>query len=323
VDIILRPLDRDDIPAWARMLAEIEKVDRTGEHYGVADLEEEMSNPDMQVGKDFVGAFDGEAMVGYFSVMPRGESEGVFKVHVEGSVLPRRRGEGIGTLLAEAMLERGRAAGRERRTDLPIRITTTGMSTNTAQERLLTSYGMRGERWNFVMRTALDSIPPAQPLPDGYEFRRYDDSMALAVLEAHNLAFDGHHPNFTPWTETMWKQWVTGSHSFRPDVSRVVVPTGSDQVVAYLTSHEYEAYFDATGRREAYVAKVGTLPEHRGKGIAAALLGHCLHAYAEAGYDEASLDVDSENPTGALGVYQRAGFAVESRWTNYFLTFPV
>ena len=36
--------------------------------------------------------------------------------------------------------------------------------------------------------------------------------------------------------------------------------------------------------------------------------------------DEASLDVDSENPTGALGVYQRAGFAVESRWTNYFLT---
>ncbi len=323
MDIILRPLDRDDIPAWARMLAEIEKVDRTGEHYGVADLEEEMSNPDMQVGKDFVGAFDGEAMVGYFSVMPRGESEGVFKVHVEGSVLPRRRGEGIGTLLAEAMLERGRAAGRERRTDLPIRITTTGMSTNTAQERLLTSYGMRGERWNFVMRTALDGIPPAQPLPDGYEFRRYDDSMALAVLEAHNLAFDGHHPNFTPWTETMWKQWVTGSHSFRPDVSRVVVPTGSDQVVAYLTSHEYEAYFDATGRREAYVAKVGTLPEHRGKGIAAALLGHCLHAYAEAGYDEASLDVDSENPTGALGVYQRAGFAVESRWTNYFLTFPV
>jgi len=45
-----------------------------------------------------------------------------------------------------------------------------------------------------------------------------------------------------------------------------------------------------------------------------------MRQYAEAGYDEASLDVDSENPTGALGVYQRAGFEVESRWTNYFLT---
>jgi ribosomal protein S18 acetylase RimI-like enzyme len=87
-----------------------------------------------------------------------------------------------------------------------------------------------------------------------------------------------------------------------------------------VTTHEWEAYEQATGRREAYVAKVGVLEEHRGRGIAGALLSHCLRQYAEAGYDEASLDVDSENPTGALGVYQRAGFEVESRWTNYFLT---
>ena len=59
---------------------------------------------------------------------------------------------------------------------------------------------------------------------------------------------------------------------------------------------------------------------HRGKGLATALLGHAMHAYRNAGYDEAALDVDSENPSGALGVYRRAGFAVESRWTNYVLT---
>ena len=31
----------------------------------------------------------------------------------------------------------------------------------------------------------------------------------------------------------------------------------------------------------------------------------------------ASLDVDSENPTGALGLYERAGFRTDRRWTNY------
>lgn len=317
VDITLRPLTTDDIPAWTHLLAEIEKVDRTGEHYSAADLEEEMANPEIEVGKDIVGAFDHDDLVGYFSILPRGEGEGHFKVHVQGSVLPRRRGEGIGTRLVEAMLARAEQAHAERRPDLPARLTTTGLSSDQAQADLLTRAGMSGERWNFVMRTALDAVPDQVPLPDGYEFMQYDASMATALLDAHNTAFLD-HPNFTPWSETLWKQFVTESRSFRPELTYVVVPTGRKEIVAYLQTAEFDAYFEATGRREAYVGKLGTLREHRGQGIAGALLIHCLHAYQEAGFDEASLDVDSENPTGALGVYQRAGFETESTWTNYF-----
>ena len=51
--------------------------------------------------------------------------------------------------------------------------------------------------------------------------------------------------------------------------------------------------------------------------MASTLLSHALAEYRSAGYAEASLDVDSENPTGALGIYERAGFVVESRWTDY------
>ncbi len=121
----------------------------------------------------------------------------------------------------------------------------------------------------------------------------------------------------------MWKQWVTESRSFRPELSFVVVePAAPERVVAYVQSAEFDAHFEATGRREAYVGKVGTLREFRGRGLAAALLRHALAAYQAAGYDEAALDVDSENPTGALGVYERAGFAVESRWTDYALVRP-
>ena len=323
MDLVLRPLTRDDIPAWAALLAAIEAVEHTGEHYNEADLAEEMDNPEVTVGTDFVGAYDGPLLVGYFSVLPRGAAEGAYKVHVQGAVLPERRGEGIGSALAAAMVARGTAAAAERSPGLPARLTTTGLSTNAAQEDLLTGHGLRGERWNCVMRPALTDLPAPQPVADGYEIRPYDDSLGLAVLAAHNAAFDGSHPNFTPWTETTWKQWVTGSHTFRPADSVVVVPAGSEQVVGYVTTHEFDAYAAATGRREAYVGKVGVLPGHRGRGLAAAMLGHCLATYAAAGYDEASLDVDSENPSGALGVYRRCGFEVESRWTNYFLTVPV
>jgi ribosomal protein S18 acetylase RimI-like enzyme len=178
---------------------------------------------------------------------------------------------------------------------------------------------MQPERWTFTMRTPLDAIPPARPLPTGYRLRAYDPTMADALREAHNAAFVD-HPDFTPWTQSMWQHFVTEARSFRPDQSFVVSPIGSDDIVAYLQSAEFDADGAATGRREAYVGKVGTLRGHRGKGLATALLGHALHAYRDAGYDQAGLDVDSENPTGALGVYRRAGFAVEFRWTTYAVT---
>ena len=318
----LRALTHDDIAALARLLAAAETVDRTGEHYNEADLEEEFANPDIELGKDIVGAFDGDELVGYFSVYPR-STDGVHaKFHVEGSVLPTRRGEGIGSILVEAMLARADEVHRERHPELPARIGLTSISTNTSQAELLARHGLVAERWNFVMRALLGAVAAPPELPDGLELRRYDDSYAEPMHRAHNEAFLD-HPNFTPWTAVMWKQWVTDSRNFRPELSFVVVePSAPDRVVGYLQSNEYDAYFQATGRREAYVGKVGTLRDFRGRGVAGALLRHALAAYQEAGFDEASLDVDSENPTGALGVYERAGFQVESRWTNYFLVRP-
>ncbi len=330
MDATLRPLTRADIPAWAGLLAAAEEVDRTAEHYSEADLEEEMDNPDTEVGKDFVGAFEGEDLVGYFSTYPRGTVDGQVRVNVEGSVRPDRRGRGIGTILAAAMVARARDVRDERDPTTALRMAATGLTRNEAQADLLAAVGLRGERWNFVMRTALDDLPPAPPLAAGYAFRQYDDTMARPLLDAHNAAFTD-HPNFTPWTETMWKQWVTESRSFRPALTYVVVPEGDAEsagtaepveIVAYLQSAEFDAHFEATGRREAYVGKLGTLRGHRGRGLGGALLAHCLAAYRDAGYDEASLDVDSENPTGALGLYRRAGFEEESRWTNYVGVVP-
>ena len=325
MDIDLRPLNADDLPAWARLLADVEMVDDTGEHYSQADLAEEMANPDLDPRRDMVGAFlaDG-SMAGYWCVYPRGGVEDCHQIQMEGTVAPVLRGNGLGSRLAEQMKARGLAVHAERHPRLPALLSVRGLSRNHEQERLLAGIGLLPSRWSFGMSVELTGRTPgpAPRLPDGLELREYDDAITDAMREAHNAAFVD-HPDFAPWTVQMWKQWVTGSRSFRPALSRVVVEQDRpERVVAYVQSNEYDADFEATGRREAYVAKVGTRREHRGKGLAGALLAHCLGLYRAAGYEVASLDVDSENPTGALGIYERAGLQVRRRWTSYAVRVP-
>lgn len=316
-DIELRALTTADIPAWNRLMAEIEKVDQTGEHYNEADLAEELANPELTLGKDTVAAWRDGELVGYFVVYPRG-TEDQLKCHLSGGTRPDLRGTGIGTRLAEAMRSRADEVHRDEHPGKPGLLVLGGPSGDEAQADLMERVGLVPERWSFTMRSDLHrDLEPVPPLPDGLELRRYDDAVDAAMREAHNEAFLD-HPNFTPWTEGMWKQWVSGSRNFRPQLSFVVLdPARPGQVVAYVQSNEYDAYFEQTGLREAYVAKVGTRREYRGRGLAGLLLRRGLHEYRAAGYDEASLDVDSENPTGALGIYERAGFAVEKRFTDY------
>jgi ribosomal protein S18 acetylase RimI-like enzyme len=321
-DARLRPLTTADVPAWNRLLAAIEKVDRTGEHYNEADLLEEMANPDIEVGKDVVGAYLADELVGYFLVYPRAVDDQL-KFHLGGGVRPDLRGHGIGTLLAGAMRARAEEVHREQHPAAEALLTMSGPVENDAQADLMRQIGLVPERWSFTMRADLHRELEAPPLPpDGLELRRYDDGVDAAMREAHNEVFLD-HPNFTPWTEVMWKQWVSGSRNFRPQLSFVVVDRDRPEVVvAYLQTNEYDAYFQETGRREAYVGKVGTRREHRGRGLAGLLLRHALREYQAAGYDEASLDVDSENPTGALGVYRGAGFEVEKRFADYTARLP-
>jgi ribosomal protein S18 acetylase RimI-like enzyme len=61
---------------------------------------------------------------------------------------------------------------------------------------------------------------------------------------------------------------------------------------------------------EGWIEAIGVIPAWRGRGIASALLVKSLHSFQAEGLERAGLDVDAENPTGALGLYQKHGFRV-------------
>jgi len=65
------------------------------------------------------------------------------------------------------------------------------------------------------------------------------------------------------------------------------------------------------------IERIFTRREYRGRGIASALIGRNLRVLRARGMTEAALSTDSDNPSGALDLYERHGFRrdrVEVGW---------
>jgi len=82
---------------------------------------------------------------------------------------------------------------------------------------------------------------------------------------------------------------------------------------------EYEE--DRRPQPVGLVGIVGTLPEHRRRGLAAALTAEALRRLRAAGARSSSLYVDAENPTRAYEVYRRLGYEVGFEDEVWELTF--
>ena len=315
-DFRTRPPTLDDAVAISDLLAAAESVDHTDEHYTVEDVVEELENPMVELDRDWLVVERDGQLVGQIRLLPRSPADDVLRVSVEGVVHPEHRRHGIATHVIPLMIQRAHDYVRERG-DLRAVVTGNAPSTDTDLAAVFERNGLHPHRWTFVMEADLASVADAPALPDGYVLSTWEGLDHDELREAHNQAFVG-HPGFSPWDAEMWSQWVQDSRNFRPALS-LVARDETGGIAAYIHTAEFDAVAEVTGLREAYVAKVGTLDAHRRRGLAGVLLRIALERYRDAGFDRAALDVDSENPTGALGVYERAGFRTTKRWTNYLL----
>jgi len=99
------------------------------------------------------------------------------------------------------------------------------------------------------------------------------------------------------------------SGTLRPCFSFVAY-AGSEPA-GFVLSEEYEGYNEQIGGRDLFIGLVGTRRVARGRGIASALLTRALAQAREVGFISGSLVVDSDSPTGAVGLYERVGFTVK------------
>jgi mycothiol synthase len=178
---------------------------------------------------------------------------------------------------------------------------------------LLMSEGYEAVRFSFgMLRPTLDALPDAV-LPDGLEIRPVRPDEHRAIFDADNEAF-----------RDSWGHGEATDEDFiatfaRPelDTSLWRVAWDGGEVAGSVVVEIGKTENEALGLRRGWLHRVAVRRPWRRRGVASALIVSALAGLRDAGMNDAMLGVDSENPSGALHLYESLGFAVRERATTY------
>lgn len=300
-----RPLTADDVAPVAAVLAASELVDDTGEYPDAADLAEWWGGWGIDYERDGVAVCDPTGLVvGFATAGSSPTFRDRFPVYLEGRMRPDHRGTGAGRALLDWQLARGTEIHAERHPEAPGRLTVSVPATMPSLEALVARAGFTAQRWYRQMTRPLRDLPPT-PAVLGVELVPFSWDRDDEVRRAHNAAFTEHHGS-SERDPASWQTLFTGQRAFRPDLSVLAAADGA--VVGYVLAYVFEADTAATGKRQSNFGQIGVLPHARGRGLATAVILEALRVAAANGCVEAGLDVDTDNVTGALRLYEKLGF---------------
>jgi mycothiol synthase len=144
---------------------------------------------------------------------------------------------------------------------------------------------------------ATGGVPLIATPPSGIELRRLDPERDFPA--AHRIleeAFEDHWDHSpTPFEEFLDRS-VLGDDF---DPALWVIAVDADEPVGILAA---SAHTD-----RGWVDDLGVLRSHRGRGIATALLRESFTEFERRGLRRVRLNVDSDNLTGAVALYERVG----------------
>jgi ribosomal protein S18 acetylase RimI-like enzyme len=152
-------------------------------------------------------------------------------------------------------------------------------------------------------RMDLNLDDPIAPRPvRGYELRDASQASGCSWSDLHNRSFADHW-RFSRRQEA---ELATGRS---PQLS--LMASTQEGSPAALALGQVESYLeDSRPQPVGIVSSVGTVPEHRRKGLAMWLVAELLNRLRREGARSASLYVDGWNHTRAFDVYRKLGFEV-------------
>lgn len=301
LELSWRPLHAADAAGLHALMSAVEAADESPARTSLAMVEEIFTEPWRDMQRDSLGGFDGDGDLRAFAIVSvRPGDARTVRAFLQGGVHPAWRGRGIGRAVLAWLEGRGRQKLAESGKELPARLAVFVDEHARDNRRLYAAAGFSPIRWYTEMRRDL-----AEPLPEvaleGLRVEPWRPELDEAVRLAHNEAFADHWGS-EPRTPEDWKH---GPH-FVPGWSFVALD--GDEVVGYTLSGRYEDDFEVVGYPFGYSELLGVRRAWRGRGVAVALLAAAMAAFKEDGMAYAVLGVDTANPSGAHGLYERLGY---------------
>jgi mycothiol synthase len=315
--VTLRPFAGEaDLPAFVNIFRAANEADRLDERTSLEALRNWAAHPSesFNSGRDLVVAsVDGEP-VAYGWTMWVDTSDGIRDYATRGHVHPDWRRRGIGTAILQHNEAHLRELAAAHETDRPRFYASFTSERRPGGIALLTRNGYEPVRYFFDMvRRTLDDI--ALPdLPEGIEIRPVAGRQQLRQLfDADVEAFTDHWGGFDS-SDAAFEGWFTD-----PDYDHAlfVVAWDGDEIAGGVTNVISEHENEELGRQRGLLDSVFVRRPWRGRGLGAALVGRSLQLLRDHGMESAWLGVDADNPTGALRLYEKAGFEVDVRGTGY------
>ncbi|GAB3168972.1 GNAT family N-acetyltransferase [Myceligenerans halotolerans] len=328
---------REDAPAILSILNDLAAADNDPFRWSLDEVQERMAAPYRDLDKDFLLGFEGpdeSALRAFAEVDTRPGDATVARAILLGGVHPDRRGEGIGRELLAWQVARARQKlAASALADQPVPawiIVPMEDDAPESQRRTYERAGFAVRRYYSDLRRDLSvPIPPATAPPSDGTLRlvRWTPELDEATRLARNDAFRDHWGS-QPQTRETWAEdrtafmpaWTFLVLDDAPDVDALLASPDTDDetaaalrageplVVAYEIASKYVEDFEVRGFTFGYSDNVGVRRAYRGRGLAPAVMTAGMRAMADDGMQYAALDVDTENPSGAGGLYAALGY---------------
>lgn len=314
-----KPWRLDDVPDLQAYYVQVEREDQPSERIGADDLRSYLDSPRSRPERDTLVGRDSQGQVVAVAssrctdsdVTPR-------RAWLGGSVHPSRRGEGIGRAVMAWQMANGRAwyAANHSPDHGPLRLSLYSDSKAEGESRLAEHFGLTMHRYYAELtRHYASEETLTVPSVEGVTICPWASADLAEILAVRNESFSGHW-GFAHRPLDVWLEQLKDS-AFRPAWSRVAVDE-TGKVISFLVSCAYEQDWEPQGYTSGYLDELGTLATYRGRGVGSALLLDAMRAMQEDGMQAAEIGVDSENPSGAFGLYTSLGFA-ETSGTRHLL----